>query len=188
MSQKKADKIRAAKRAREEKKRLAKIEKKKAKEEKKKQKAENPKPKMTLGEITDMTGMILAIVKTVLGKFFGHLRVKVARFKITLASGDPALTAIAYGAVTQTVSYIIALLHNSKNVRGLVRENVDIRTDFLSETPQVDIKISFSLRVWHLFHVAFSALGKLLRSKFIKNKFKQMNSGGKQPTEENIIK
>lgn len=174
MSQKKADKIRASKKAKEEKKRQAKLEKKKAKEEKKKQEAENPKPKKSLSEILDMTSMILEIVKAVVKKFFGHLRVRVARFNITLASGDPALTAIAYGTVTQTVSYIIAALRNTKNVKGLDRKRIDIRTDFLSDTPKVDIKLSFSIRVWHVFDIAFAALGK-----FLKRKFKQTSKSAK---------
>ena len=184
MSKKKALKIRRSKQEKEEKKRREKLRKKQEKEEKKKQKQNEPKQKKSLSEIMDMTSMVLDLVKAVISTFFGHLRVKVARFKITLASPDPAITAIAYGTVTQTVSYIVAALSDSKHVKGIKKKNIDIRTDFLSDTPIVDVKISFSIRVWHVFHVAFAALGRLLRSKFIKDKLKGISKPEqKEPTQ-----
>ena len=36
----------------------------------------------------------------------------------------------------------------------------------------VDIKISFALRVWHVFHVAFAALGQLI-AHMVRNKGKK---------------
>lgn len=165
MSPKKAEKIKS----RLEKKRIAKLQKKAAKKEKKKTEAE--KKKKSLSEIIDMTAMILKIVKIILKKFFGHLRIKVSRLHITVASPDAAMTAIAYGTITQTVSYLVALLENTKNVKGLCEKNICIKTDFLTDTPSADVKISFSLRVWHLFSIGIAALISFIKS-MIKNKSK----------------
>ena len=79
--------------------------------------------------------------------------------------GDPATTAVAYGAVSQAVSYLLALLQNNKNVRGLKKADLDIECDFLSDSIAADIELSFSMRVWHVFHIAFAALGSLIKKK-----------------------
>ena len=165
MSRKKAEKIKKQLAAKEEKKRKKKQLKKEKKHAQKEQKAKEPKQKKSLSEILDLIDLVLALVKTVLKCFFGHLRVDVARFRIKVAMGDPATTAVAYGAVSQAVSYLLALLQNSKNVRGLKTAELDIECDFLSDSIAADIELSFSMRVWHVFHIAFAALGSLIKKK-----------------------
>lgn len=164
MSRSKAARIRKKLRRKEKQKLDKKLEKKKKKAEEK-----ETKEKKSLGEIIDTLKMIAGIVGTVLRKFFRHLRVDVARFNINIASDNAATTAIAYGAATQTVSYIMALLADSKNVRGLDTAQISINADYLSDTPTADIKLSFSLRVWHVFDIAFAALFRLIRSKLAQN-------------------
>lgn len=163
MGKKKSEKIKADLRKKAEKKRLKAEEKKARKAEKKKN-----KKKKSVSELLDDISDIAGLVKVILSKFFKRLRVKVASFKITVATGDAASTAVAYGAVCQAVSYTIAILEGSKNVKGLSRAHVDVRTDFCAEAPTADIKISFSLRVWHLLEIGAAALVK-----FIKNKLRR---------------
>ena len=165
MSRKKAQKIKDQLKAKEEKKQKKKQLKKEKKQAAKAQKAKEPKQKKTLSEILDLVDLATALVKTVLKCFFGHLRVDVARFRIRVATGDPASTAVAYGAVSQAVSYLIALLRDNKNVKGLKTADFDIECDFLSDSTTADVKLSFSMRVWHVFHIAFAALGSLIKSK-----------------------
>ena len=165
MSRKKAEKIKKQLAAKEEKKRKKKQLKKEKKQAQKEQKAKEPKQKKSLSEILDLVDLAIALVKTVFKCFFGHLRVDVARFRIKVAMGDPATTAVAYGAVSQAVSYLLALLQNNKNVRGLKKADLDIECDFLSDSIAADIELSFSMRVWHVFHIAFAALGSLIKKK-----------------------
>jgi cation transport ATPase len=165
MSRKKAEKIKKQLAAKEEKQRKKKQLKQEKKQEKKKQKEKEPKPKKSLSEILDLIGLAVTLVKTVLKCFFGHLRVDVARFRIKVATGDPATTAVAYGAVSQAVSYLLALLQNNKNVRGLKKADLDIGCDFIAESISADIELSFSMRVWHVFHIAFAALGSLIKNR-----------------------
>ena len=165
MSRKKADKIKAQVKANEEKKRKKKQLKKEKKQAAKAQKAKEPKQKKSLAEILDLIELAIALVKAVLKCFFGHLRVDVARFRVKVAMGDPASTAVAYGAISQSVSYLLALIENNKNVKGLKSAELDIECDFLSESISADIELSFSMRVWHVFHIVFSALGALIKNR-----------------------
>lgn len=162
MSRKKSERIEKKLKQKADKKRLKKEAKKEQKKAEKKE-----KKKTSISDIMNTVNLATTVAKAALGSFFGHLRVDVARFKIRIATGDAASTAIAYGAVSQTVAYLLAIFENNKRVKGLKKAEMDIVCDFLGESSSADIKISFSLRVWHLFHLAFSSL-----ISFIKHKLK----------------
>lgn len=88
-----------------------------------------------------------------MGRFARHLRVRVARLHINVATGDAANTAILYGAIAQSAAYIAALLDSTKTLKNPARSDVDIRADYLSEKTTADIEIGFSIRVWQVFDV-----------------------------------
>ena len=172
MSEKKAEKIRESLRKKQKKKALAKAEKEKAKAEKKKK---------SLSESISDVKLITDIVLAVLKKFFGHLQIKMSRIKIVVASGDAATTAIAYGAVTQSLNILLPALESVKNFKRLKKTEIDVRADFLADSPTFDVKISFSLRVWHIFDVAIAALVR-----FIKNKLSSESASPEEaPSEQN---
>lgn len=165
MSKKQAERLKAKLEAKEAKKRAKKAQKKKEKEQKKADIASGKiaKEKKTPGEILDIVSLVCNLVKRVVGKFFGHLRIKIARIRMIIGTGDAASTALTYGAVTQAINVIFPLLDNIGTLSLPDAKKIDIRADFTSEESEIDIKISFSLRVWHLFHVAFAALGELIK-------------------------
>ncbi|MBE6546650.1 MAG: DUF2953 domain-containing protein [Ruminococcaceae bacterium] len=163
MSAAKAEKIRKKARKKAEKKRLAAKEKAKKKAD---HKFEKKKPKKSISEILDMLTMIRSIAAEVIRRFFGHLRIDIARLKLTIATGDAATTAIAYGAVTQSVNLLFPVLEQVKNFSLPQTADLDIQADFTAEESEADVELSFSLRVWHVFHVAFGALGKFLKHRF----------------------
>ena len=106
--------------------------------------------KKPLGETISL---ILALVKTAVGRFAKHLRVRVARLHINVATGDAASTAILYGTVAQSAAYIAALLDSTKTLKNAARADVDIHADYLSEKTTADIEIGFSLRVWQVIDI-----------------------------------
>ena len=161
MSEKKAKRIKERLRAKEEKKRLKKQQKKAQKLAEK----HGAKQKKSLSEVMDIIGTVKSIVSVVVGRFFKHLRVDVARLKINVATGDAATTALAYGAISQAAMYLYAVLEPVKGFSLPSEKNTDITCDYLSDSTTVDIKISFSLRVWHVFHIGFGALVELIRQK-----------------------
>ena len=168
MSAKKATKIRESMRKKAEKKRVSAEEKAKAKEEKK-----TSKEKKSISEIIAIVKMVSDIAVTVIGKFFKHLRIKVARIKITVATGDAATTAIAYGAVSQSLNVLMPALESVKNFENIDKADIKIDLDYAAEAPTIDIKLGFSIRVWHVFDLAFSALGRFIKHIISMQKNKQ---------------
>ncbi len=162
MSEKKAQRLRE----KLEKKRLKKEEAKKKKASQKESPTE--KPKKTLPEILDMITMVRTIAAKVIAKFWKHLHIDIARLRIRVAMGDAAETAIAYGAVTGAINTLFPLLETVKNFDLPKQKDIDVVADFVSEEIEADVKISFSLRLWHALDVAFSALFSFIGHQFKK--------------------
>ena len=119
--------------------------------------------------LTEILSLIKAVLQTVVTRFRKHFRIKITRIKINVATDDAAKTAILYGTVSGAVACILEILDRSMNVSYAKPEDydVDVTADFLSEKITADIKIAFSLRVWHIFDLvfraAFAALKKLIK-------------------------
>lgn len=170
MSAKKAQKIKEKIRAKNQKKAEAKRKKAEKKAAKKEQPKEEKKKK-SLSDILDIISLVQGLLSKIIKTFFGHLRIDVARLKIRVATGDAATTAIAYGAITQAVNLFFPLLESVKNFSLPKTRDIDVVADFAGESMEADVEFSFSLRVWHLFHVAFAALFKAI-GHFIKKAFR----------------
>jgi hypothetical protein len=59
----------------------------------------------------------------------------------------------------------VHLFHILEGVKGFdlpETRDISVNADFLAEKTDVDVKISFSIRVWHVFHVVFAAAGKAI--------------------------
>lgn len=162
MSIRRANKIKEKLRKKAEKKRLKALEKQERKQQKKDAKAKGKTEKKSVSEILDIIHDVTDIVKSVTKTFFGHLKVKVTRLNIKIATGDAATTAIAYGAVCDALLHLFAILERLDGVSLPQRRNVSVSADYLSEESEFDIKLSFSLRVWHVLHVGIVALIKLV--------------------------
>lgn len=159
MSAKKSEKIRAKLNKKAEKERIS-------AEEKKKQKAERKSSKKSLGETISNIKMFASLGILVIEKFFKHLRIKLARIKIVVASEDAATTAVAYGAITQSINVLFPALESVKNFQNLKNTDIDVRADFTKDSPEIDVKLSFSIRVWQVFDIAISALVSFIKHKF----------------------
>jgi len=175
MSARKAQKIREKLQKKSDKKKIAKAEKKKAKEEKKK-----TKEKKSVQEIVGLIHMIIQLVEIVIGRFFRHLRIHIARIHVVIATGDAATTAIGYGAVTQAINVLFPILEQVRNFPKLKKADINVRADFEKESPELDILLGFSIRIWQVFHIAFGALFTFIKHMF-KNKVKN-ESAHKAPS------
>ena len=174
MSARKAKRIRLKARRKAERRRLRK--KKPIPEEPKepqepKEKGELPKiPIRPIArELIDIMATATEAVAIVVKRFTHHLRIKVARFKVTVATNDPAVTAVTYGAASQIINVLLPILSTVKNFKLPPKEQFGVAVDFTKETPDIDIKLSFSLRVWHIADIwlrgAFGALSKYVDRK-----------------------
>ena len=150
------------------KKREAAKEKQEKKDAKKAESAQ--KPKKSIAEILDIISLVSKLAKEVIRRFFKHLRISVARLKVKVATPDAASTAIAYGAITQSVNLLIPVLEEVKNFRLPDASELSVEADFLSDSPDIDVQLSFSVRVWHVLDIAFGAAVAFLRHQFQKLK------------------
>lgn len=158
-------------RKKEAKRRLAAAKRAKANREKaaakkqhkaKQKEAKKNQPKAPLSETIHM---ILALVKTVFARFGRRLHIDIARLRLVVATGDAAQTAILWGAVCPAVGALLEILDRITNLRTVKNCEIDVTPDFTAPSFTADICISFSLRVWHLFDIAFAALFSFLKNK-----------------------
>ncbi len=86
-----------------------------------------------------------------------HLHLHAAQLHVRVATGDPATTALAYGAVTQSVAYLLAGLDRVTHLHA-TPPDVGVTADFLAEKSQLHAHITFSIRVWGALRTAVPVL------------------------------
>ncbi|MBE6577291.1 MAG: DUF2953 domain-containing protein [Ruminococcaceae bacterium] len=179
MSRAKAKRIRAKVRKKALEKKQKQLEKKRLKKLEKQKK----KQKRSFDDVLDIIAAVKEIVTTALGRFFGHLRVDIAKFHINVATQDAATTAILYGAVCSALSHLFHILEPLRGFDLPKTQDVSVNADYLSEKTTVDIKLSFSLRVWHALHVAIATLIKIVKHMVLfKSKNEALPDGHKNKT------
>ena len=106
---------------------------------------------------------MIRLVKLLLDKFGKHLRIKVKKLRLTVATGDAASTALVYGGVSQSVAYLLALLNRFSRLK--VKKNaLAVGADFLSEKTTAEIQISLSVSLAGLLATALSAGWAFIRA------------------------
>lgn len=102
--------------------------------------------KIEEASLRDELRLVRALLQTVVRRRKKWLRLHAARLHIRVATGDAAATAVLYGAVCQSLAYLLALLDGVARVKA--REpDVSVIADFEGERPSADVKIILSLRV-----------------------------------------
>lgn len=149
-------------------KRKKKEEKRKAKPKKQKQK-EAPKAKEKQ-PLSESISFIAELVKYLLAKFFGHLRIDVTEIRIAVGSDDAARTAIMFGIINQAAAALLDILGSITNVKKSRKNEISVYADFTSDKIRADMNIGFSLCVWHALSIA---LGSLFR--YVGNMLKKQN-------------
>ncbi len=109
-------------------------------------------------EAIDILSTFTEIVGVLVKRFTHHLRIKIARLKVKIATEDPAITAVTYGAASQIINVLLPILGQVEHL-GLPKEkDFELSYDFISTVPEIDLKVSFSLRTWHVADIALRSL------------------------------
>lgn len=149
---------------------VLKAEKKKNKKiqkaEKKKRRKAHPEEAAQERTLTENLSLIIDVVKVLFGRFFKHLRIDLSRIHISVCTDDAAQTAILYGVVSQSVSYLLALLKRFKTVSVPKFDDISVIPNWVGERTEIDLKISFSMRIWHFFDIVFRTLGRAIKHFF----------------------
>ena len=139
------------------KKKAAKRAEKKAKKAQKHQKEHTPSEPGVRLTLRDKIALVRALCATLIRRTHKHLRLHAARLHVHVATGDPATTAIAYGAVSQSVSYLLAALDQVTHLKALPPD-VNVYADFLEEKSRIEANVTFSIRVWGAIATAIPVL------------------------------
>ena len=103
-----------------------------------------PKAKKPMQDTLALIRAILAVLYRKMGK---RLRLRAARVHIRVATGDAATTAMLYGAVCATLSYLLAFLDRFTRLKT-TEESTVVVADYLAQAPSADVKLVLSMRVW----------------------------------------
>ena len=129
---------------------LAKLTKEERKALKEKKKAGKP-------ALTDLIPLVCRVLKLFFSRFFGKLHIKVAMLHVRVGASDAMQTAVIYGAVNQSVQYLVEFLRRISHVDGLKNADIRIEPDFLSDKIEFEFNMTFRVSLGNV-------LGALLKA------------------------
>ena len=100
-------------------------------------------------ELKDLIPLIKDTVNALFQKTKRHIKLERYILKINVASEDPAVTGLLYGAVCAAAGSLLALATSLKRVtrrKGAIY--TEITPDFISDKPDIYADICFSTRIW----------------------------------------
>ena len=116
--------------------------------------------------------LLRALAAALLRKTGKRLHLKAARLHIRVATGDAATTAVLYGAVCASLSYLLAILARTTRLTAGPKD-IDVRADYLAERPSADVKLVFSARVWEILALLFTAALAVVKKRHAKKQPKK---------------
>ena len=130
----------------------------KAKEKKSEKKSKDKVQQKEKAPLTEVIPEISRLVKHLLEKFLGHLRIDITKIYISVGSDNAATTAIMFGIINQAAAALLDILSAITNVKKNRKSEISVVADFTSDKIKADINIGFSLLMWQLLSIAFGTL------------------------------
>ncbi len=149
---------------RQNKKKAAKAAKKQAKKDASSSTA--PKKKMSVTEIIEL---VTLLVGKLLNNLSRRLRIDVKKLHVTVATGDAASTAIAYGASSAAMAALTEILYQNTRTKLPKPENGGVYADFVGDKSKIDIDIVLSMRVIGILSTLISLAYNYLKKQFFPN-------------------
>ncbi len=169
--------------------------KKKTKSKKKKEKSKKKtkdeagaeKKKKPKRDIVGLIKLLLKVVAAVLRKFPKHFGVRIHAYEISVAMGDAAKTAIAYGTVTGLSANLFKALKKATRFRVSRNAPVNVYADFLGTKPRANICIDINVTITDLLCIAMAAGFAFVKVKMFgpkKQPPKEQKPDGQKPAEQ----
>ncbi|MBQ6262068.1 MAG: hypothetical protein IJK58_00960 [Clostridia bacterium] len=138
-------------------------EAKKARGKTEKEKAEKKeKPKKSFSEKFDEVKKLLSVIVETAGKYSKKLRIAINGFRISVGAEEASDVALRYGAISQSVSYLLEFL--DVNTDLTVKEGaVDVTADFISGKFDLFADVSVGIRVINVLRIGLSVLVKKIK-------------------------
>ena len=122
-------------------------------------------------DVEDLLAALASLFSDLLGPIIRIGRVKFRYFKLTVASDDPADTAIRYGVISQSAAYFLHILATNAKISKRQLGKVVVDCDFVNDKTTFELSMSVTFSVWRLlFRLAFG--GHRLIGKFAKFRVK----------------
>ena len=159
----------AAKKAASKKKKKAEKEQKKAdkkaelaKLSKEERRALKEKKKASRPALTNLIPLVCRVLGLFFSRFFGKLRIKVARLHVRVGAADAMQAAVIYGVVNQSVQYLVEFLRKISHVDGLKKADILVEPDFLSDKVEFDFNITVRVSLGNVLGALLKAGWKFL--------------------------
>ena len=126
--------------------------------------------------LKELLPLVKDTVDELMRKTRKHLKLERWILKINVATGDPAVTGVLYGAVSAAGAQLMALVTSLKRVTR--RKNAiytEITPDFISETPDVFLDAAFSMNIWRGISMLFTAWGGYKKYRALKKRKERQN-------------
>jgi len=139
-----------------------------------KKKPVSDKPKKAKKETTfDDFMKIITSFRQILDKIFSYftknLRVDIKALRIKVAADDAASTAIYYGLVSQSVAYLLEIIEeNIEKIKYKRKDSLIVTADFTSEQFEVQIDITFKIRIRQLLVIGIKTIKEFLANVYNK--------------------
>ena len=147
------------------------LKKKRGKKDKKYKvkKKEAPVAKARRLDVKSLFPALSRIARRLYSKFLRKLRIDIRRIRVTVATGDAAETAIAYGVVSQSLAYFLEFTDRMVKLKTKRESEISVNADFIAERSSADIDISFCLSLGNVIsngsYLAYEYLKNSLKSK-----------------------
>ena len=142
------------------------------KPEKKKKAGQTEKKKSSVSDKLDFIKFITELLTDVSRKFLSHLKIKLSVVNITVATDDPAKTAITYGMFSQATAYFLEILDNIVKVKRGFKSDINVYADFLGSETTMKIDVSLYYRPIRAIGLIFTSLLLFMKRKEKNNQHK----------------
>lgn len=118
---------------------------------------EKKEKKKEKGSIPRTISLVRRILER-LDVYTGRIYTKVSHLDVAVGGDDAASAAIAYGAVSQSVSYLIELLDQKTRLRIPNPEKLSVRVDYLADGTKFSLDLTIKIRIIDALRTAVEIL------------------------------
>ncbi len=109
----------------------------------------------TVPDVLYIIKFILNVIKVFCQQFAGRLKIRLLRLEVSVATGDPASTAVLYGGVVQGVSYLMEFLRCNTDFDVSRHAPLCVEPNFCADTTQINICLTVNVHLRRLISLVF---------------------------------
>ncbi len=139
-------------------------------------------------DVEDLLAALSSLFSDLLRPVIRIGRVKFRYFRLTVASDDPADTAIRYGVISQSVAYFLHILATNAKISKRQLGKIVLDCDFVSDKTTFELSMSVTFSVWRLLfrlifggHKFFGKISKLIGKDILDEQTTKKIEGHKIP-------